>query len=469
MKKLSLLLCCFLCITIALAQQEEIHFVGHNLNTNQYIKLSKIEITNLTRNWTETFLYPDTTLILKVSVGIEDQKEHSFGLKQNNPNPFVGTTDVTLEVAKAGKVTMTLTDILGRTVKSMTTNVANPGLYAFRVHVAATGTYLLTARQNGKTSSIKMINQGMGHNDEIAYVGTTANLSYTCKNGTKGTIDKTFYYGDVMQFKGYAEIYGEEIEGAPVRRDIVNSEKIQLPVNPNVEDFVCGVSAVVDVDGNIYNTLHYDRQCWLKENMRTTRFPNGEVIPFSDNEQHLTNPYRYIPNNDEELVPTYGYLYNWAAAMNGKTQSTEVPSGVQGICPTGWHLPSLQEFLDLYDYVSSIADYVCEETTETAHIHIAKAMASPIGWMDSAKDPCSAGLNPEQNNATGFSIIPAGNFAGNIARDLGYSSMIWTATENQESQQEDARIQYLDFGLPFLQNLSVLKVAGVSVRCLRDY
>lgn len=450
------------------AQQEEIRFVGHNLNDNKYIQLSKIEVTNLTQNWTETFFYPDTTLILKVSVGIENQSDHIFGLKQNNPNPYIGTTDVTLEVAQAGKISMEITDILGRKVKSLTTNITTPGNHTFRVNTSSTGTYVLTARQSGKVSSIKMINHGIGNSDNITYVGAAANLSFYCKNGSKGTINKPFFYGDKMEFKGYAEVLGEEVEGEAVWKEEIYSETIKLPINPNFEDFVCGISSVVDIDGNIYNTVLLDRQCWMKENLRVSRQPNGNIIPLST-EMSSTTPFRYLADNDDERVNELGYLYNWAAVVNQRNESDKVPSGVQGICPAGWHVPSNQEYLDMFDYVASVGDYVCEDRLDTfPQPAIAKALASTTSWREAIRDACCPGLYPENNNATGLSIVAAGCFY-NVPQQTGVGAYMWTATENKESWQNDAFNQYFSYGLTFIQTGGGMKNAGYSLRCLRDY
>lgn len=469
MKRISFLIGLTLCFATVFAQQEEIHFKGHNLNNNQYIQLSKIEITNLSRNWTETLYYPDTTLILKVITGIDNQKDYSFGLKQNNPNPFIGTTEVTLEVAKAGKVTMTLTDILGRKVKTFSMTVNQPGNHAFRVHVASTGTYVLTARQNGKVSSIKMINQGIGHSDAIVYVGATANLSFECKNGSKGTIDKPFTYGDEMQFVGYAKVYDDEYTGKPVWKGDVNSETILLPISLNDLDFECGRSAMIDGDGNIYNTLLYDQQCWMKENMRVTRFPDGRIIDLNLDVDYET-PSRYFPGDNEENVAEFGYLYNWVAVMNRKNSSSRVPSGVQGICPTGWHVPSKQEYDNLFEYIASVADYNCEGRSDTfPQPAIAKALCSTKGWRTYDKNPCCAGMNPENNNASGFSLVPAGFFTTTGAKSVGVSAYLWTTTANTTTWQDDAYCPFVDFGLSFMQDNSVFKYTAISLRCLRDY
>jgi len=55
-------------------------------------------------------------------------------------------------------------------------------------------------------------------------------------------------------------------------------------------------------------------------------------------------------DNDGNNCDIYGRLYNWETMMNGEESSDEVPSGVQGICPDGWHVPSDNEWkiLEMY-------------------------------------------------------------------------------------------------------------------------
>lgn len=112
-------------------------------------------------------------------------------------------------------------------------------------------------------------------------------------------------------------------------------------------------SVVTDVDGNQYLTVQIGTQCWMKENLRTTRFPNGKEIALGKKKDGYT-PLRYAPKDSLARVPEFGFLYNWCAAMNESASSTSNPSGVQGICPDGWHLPSASEWQQLVDYQDGI-------------------------------------------------------------------------------------------------------------------
>lgn len=173
MKKLLTLSLLVLLCASGFAQQVVLVFTGQDATTNRYVQLSRIEITDLTQGWTETLYYPDTVAILTVGTGIAENAANGvFGLSQNNPNPFNGTTDVNLTVADPGEVAMEITDANGRLIVAQNTAIANPGTHRFRVNVAATGIYFLTARQNGKTSSVKMVNNGNGTGNGIEYAGT---------------------------------------------------------------------------------------------------------------------------------------------------------------------------------------------------------------------------------------------------------------------------------------------------------
>jgi uncharacterized protein (TIGR02145 family) len=115
--------------------------------------------------------------------------------------------------------------------------------------------------------------------------------------------------------------------------------------------FICGITKVSDIEGNLYNTIQIDEQCWMAENLRTTTYspnlPNAPTLshPTTHNQEaSLINAYYYYPNNNTNNISTYGLLYNWLAAMGGAASSDSTPSGVQGICPDGWHIPSIDEF-----------------------------------------------------------------------------------------------------------------------------
>ena len=219
-----------------------------------------------------------------------------------------------------------------------------------------------------------------------------------------------------------------------------------------------GATTVTDIDNNTYNTVQIGNQCWMKENLRTTRYANGTSIALGSSTS-ATTAYRYYPNNNSSNVATYGYLYNWPAVMHGATSSSANPSGVQGICPTGWHVPSDVEWTQLTDYVSGQSQYVCDSN----NIYIAKALASTVGW-ESSPYTCTAGNDPGANNATGFSALPAGGH-GDSSNSFGFIAAFWSATEFGDN---DAYRRDLNYYSPTVHGYDFYKYYGQSVRCVRN-
>ncbi len=219
-----------------------------------------------------------------------------------------------------------------------------------------------------------------------------------------------------------------------------------------------GIPTLTDVDGNIYNTVQIGNQCWMKENLRTTKYADNTAIALG-NETSTTTAYRYYPMNNSSNVATYGYLYNWPAVMRNSTSSANNPSGVQGICPTGWHVPSDAEWTQLTDYISSQSPYCCSSNTS----YNAKALASTTGWYSSA-NTCAVGNTPSGNNATGFGALPAGYYYGGYL-NLGNFVYFWSATESDSSY---AYLRGLGRDYAGVGRNNGHYYDGFSVRCLCD-
>ena len=219
-----------------------------------------------------------------------------------------------------------------------------------------------------------------------------------------------------------------------------------------------GVPTVTDVDGNVYNTVQIGEQCWMRENLKTTKYANGTTIPLGTTTSYDV-AYRYYPNGNGANVTDYGYLYNWAAVMNGSASSEANPSGVQGICPDGWHVPSDAEWTELENYVSSQSQYVCGGDED----NIAKALASETGW-ETDDEECAVGNNPIANNATGFSARPAGNYLGGYS-GFGNSANFWSATQHGSY---NAYYRDLTYYYALVGRTNSNEYHGYSVRCIRN-
>jgi uncharacterized protein (TIGR02145 family) len=215
-------------------------------------------------------------------------------------------------------------------------------------------------------------------------------------------------------------------------------------------------NAVTDYDGNSYDAVQIGNQVWMAKNLRTTHYADGTSIPGGSTGMVVS---RLAPNNDESIVPQYGYLYSWSAAMHGAGNSNSNPSGVQGVCPNGWHLPSEAEWQQLEDYVKSQPIY----SGGTA-----KALAATTGWTVSYA-PNTPGYEPSTNNASGFSALPAGtNSMGGVCMLFGDQSTMWSTTELPESSSTHAFGYTVAYAFENASRSTNNKSLTMSVRCVRN-
>ena len=111
-----------------------------------------------------------------------------------------------------------------------------------------------------------------------------------------------------------------------------------------------GLATVTDVDNNVYNTVLIGTQCWMASNLRVTKYNDGYLIPLDNSGGSTgdvsttwtarTSGARTVYAHNATNLATYGYLYNWYAAIDTRE-----------ICPAGWHVPSNAEW-DNFNHLS---------------------------------------------------------------------------------------------------------------------
>src|SRR5574344_1981957 len=106
-------------------------------------------------------------------------------------------------------------------------------------------------------------------------------------------------------------------------------------------------------DNQTYRIVTIGSQTWMAENLKYLPSVVGPRTGSKTTPHYYVYGYNGTNVTDAKATAnynTYGVLYNWPAAMNGAASSTTNPSGVQGECPDGWHLPSDAEWTELTDY-----------------------------------------------------------------------------------------------------------------------
>ena len=279
----------------------------------------------------------------------------------------------------------------------------------------------------------------------------------------KPTIPDAQVNADWDATSGVAQILNKpDIAGMQNALDSLQNAMSDMQYNlDNEMGFICGISKVKDYDGNEYNTVKIGNQCWLKENLRSTHYSDGTEIPYSSTLSTSVG-YRCYPNNDSANVAKFGYLYNWTAFMNGADAVGGNPSGVQGICPKGWHVPSWTEFDILWIYVrDEHPEWRCNSNAE----NISKALAATTDWQTSTYE-CAIGNDLTQNNASGFSALPAGMHSSSYTK-FSLSTYFWTKGYYSLDSTRRRTLYLGNNDRKLFSQYSGLDV-GHSVRCLKD-
>lgn len=223
-------------------------------------------------------------------------------------------------------------------------------------------------------------------------------------------------------------------------------EKDRFLGDENSIDGICG--SVTDRDGNTYKTVKLGDQIWMAENLRTTHYADGSSIL----KNGISTSVGYMYDH---------YLYNWRAVMGNASASASNPSGVQGICPDGWHVPSASEWKELEYYVGSKSDYCCGNNSA----YIAKALASDEGWTQSYSSYFVGYNQFSENNATHFYAYPFGYMKNDgYYYNYGKCAIFWSATLNGSN----VITRELNYDDKILGQSSSPKNYGLSVRCVKD-
>ncbi|MGE5681483.1 MAG: FISUMP domain-containing protein [Bacillota bacterium] len=191
----------------------------------------------------------------------------------------------------------------------------------------------------------------------------------------------------------------------------------------------CSGITSVDYAGQTYHTVAIGNQCWFKENLNV-----GTIIPAVQEQTNNQVIEKSCYDDNPSSCTTYGGLYQWDEALQYKKSS----GTVKGICPTGWHIPSEKEFIELRTAVNNDGNSL-------------KALGEGIG-------------EGEGTNKSGFSALMAiGNYNG-----MWYSqhtSCFWSSTEYNYSDGVDMYLG-LHYSPVYIGNES--KTYGFSVRCIKD-
>ena len=215
--------------------------------------------------------------------------------------------------------------------------------------------------------------------------------------------------------------------------------------------FECGDPLIDSRDDQVYNTVQIGDQCWMAENMNIGILLNNNYGSTDNGEIE-----KYCFENEEEYCEIYGGLYQWDEMMCYSNQP-----GSQGICPSGWHIPSDMELKIL-------------EGTVDSQFGLGNPIWDEVGWRgyDNGGNLKEAGCehfcppNLGSTNSSGFTALPHDNVViGSPFAGICGSGYFWSSDEINDS---DAWFRKVKTTRTDVARNYFSKSVGISVRCIKD-
>ena len=363
------------------------------------------------------------------STGVDDSqssKPDSFILLQNYPNPFNPTTVIGYELQESSDIAIEIYNVLGHRVRTLVDDFAVSGSGQVTWDACddlgrgvPAGVYIYTLSAGSTRISKKMLLLDGRQGRAVTAVFHSNDTAVAHQN---------------VLHKQLSDQYALSVTGSGIapyeQKNLTISADMTLPITVS--------RTVADIDGNIYSTVKIGDQWVTGENLRVTRYRNGEAIPcVTDDTAWLnvsTGAYCNC-DNDTGNVFVYGRLYNWYAVEDSRN-----------IAPEGWHVPSESEWKRLTDFLGGI---------EVAGGKLKEAGITR--WWSP---------NTGATNETGFSALPGGfrSCYGSFSK-TGCYAYFWTSTELESGAVRSRSMVYFHEDV---RRYYVCKLYGYSVRLFRD-
>jgi len=320
------------------AQTYQLSFTGTGASTI----VDSVKVDNLTQG-TSMSLNGSDTLNLMVSYGINNTEFSTSGSVSISPNPMTGSCLIGFDAPASGEATLQLYNAAGNRI-SYIHNKLTKGHQIFSLSGLGCGIYFIRVESDrySFTSRIISVNvNSRSHAVEIKYIDTDLRTALPSLNSTaedpnpitekslkrqKSLRYMSFNVGDRMMITGFA---------AGIYRNVL----VLVPTQNQTNNFQ--FSTCTDAGNHNYSTVQIGSQVWMGENLNVGTRINGVK-----NQINNDTIEKYCYNDDENNCNVYGGIYLWDEMMQYSTVE-----GSQGICPTGWHLPSDSEWTVLTNYL----------------------------------------------------------------------------------------------------------------------
>ncbi|MEN8120672.1 MAG: FISUMP domain-containing protein [Bacteroidota bacterium] len=308
-------------------------------------------------------------------------------------------------------------------------------------HWVANETYEITWNNNITENVImKFYKDGVFQDDIVETPGVTGNsFSWTVPNNLV-----------------YAKDYTIRVMGVN-DNTIADTSEVFIISEPT------GTTGTVsDIEGTSYNTIKIGKQWWMAENLKSVFYTDGTVMTngssVGDITGNYTTKYYFNYGNSSANAETYGRLYTWTAAMKGQSGSDLNPSGVQGVCPNGWHLPSDAEWMEL----ESVLGMQASELIQTGD----RGTNNEGGQLKQVGTSLWTTPNTGANDSYQFTALPAGFFYfTGVYYELTEGTFYWSTSMDGT----DVYARGLSYQNGQINRGIADRAFGFSVRCVRNY
>ena len=416
-------------------------------NNGVYVRLDSVKVQNRTQGGFVMLHRPDTTILLNytpgdlflyvgyitefpVGIGNTTGNSQPFRFWQNASGQETGKSTVTLFIPRSGTVSISATDMQGRTVAAFSRN-SGPGTHSFLFIPGADGFYLLTASWNGEQRVVKTVAAGLASTGRSALEEIPAQPGISMPPGTSAP-------------------YEAHVEDSGILDHPDGNETHRFQFARNIP---CIGLPIVGYEWRYYPTIQVYSQCWLKDNLNVGIMVDS-LMAQTDNGYFE----KYCIGNNLDSCEKYGGLYEWFELMQYSTQE-----GARGICPPGWHIPSDEEgkVLDgAMDTRYGIGDSIWDQDWYRGS-DAGTCMMSTNYWFSSPG-----------TDRLGYRAYPGGRRVQNSNYCFYYSqgsTFWWTSTIN--STACGAWMRYLSYEEAGIGRGTTCDgfESGMMARCIKDY
>ncbi|HNW60268.1 MAG TPA: FISUMP domain-containing protein [bacterium] len=439
-----------------------VEYLGNGATAVVHARVELIDVTDSTRRFSDYTDSEGRYFIPISTTGVQEPAivPAAMALHQNYPNPFNPSTIISFELPGPGPVLLQIYNVLGQRVTTLLDGFrpAGSGLAIWdgtdaQGRAVAAGIYIYLLATGETRIHRKMLLLDGGGAALAAAAGLRAHADAPDQvSGSSAAL--AILTGEPESGKNMNKISGGLYRLRITGPNIYSREQENISITGQTHLDLAVARSVTDSEGHIYPVVKIGDFWWMAENLRVTRYRNGDLLPNlaadTDWLKAVTGAWCDIGNQDNTAA-LYGHLYNGWAVLDSRN-----------IAPTGWH-------------VAGGGDWAILETA----LGMSPGEVGEMGWRGTGiaakvklfgAHPGWEAWNQGAANTSGLAILPAGYrvVEGGRApfRDTGAGAALWTSSPFDSRSSWSRSFAALSSQI---RNDIDPNTMGYAVRCISDY